>query len=69
MRNRVTVGDLKDQLDTPYPRPVLHCDKCGADYSAHAGDYWNRPANYVFRCCRRNMLLLVRHEVYTEPTR
>lgn len=61
----ITVGDLKDQLGTPSPRPVLYCRYCGAEYSAHAGDYWNLPAGRVFRCCGRPMVRVIKSTVIT----
>lgn len=30
----------------------LYCRKCGSEYSAAAGDYWNTPLGHVFKCCR-----------------
>ncbi len=61
-----TVNDLKDQIGTTEPRPILYCKVCGAQYSANAGDYWDRPSDYVFECCDQPMLLVVRRTVFTE---
>ena len=36
----VTVADLKDQIGTQRPRPILYCTLCGAENSAHKGDYF-----------------------------
>lgn len=62
----VTVAMLPDLFSEPYPRPFLYCTNCGAEDSAHAGDYWSIPPDYKFRCCRRNMLLVVRQESLIE---
>lgn len=66
MSKAITAASLKDQLGTMYPRPFLYCRKCGAEYSAHAGDYWNLPGNHVFRCCRVNMMLVTASRVLAE---
>ncbi len=66
MSKRVTVGDLKDQLGMPYPRPILYCQTCGEENSAHAGDYWSALPGHVFKHCGRNMVLVTRHTVYEE---
>lgn len=57
---KVTVADLKDQICMNGPRPFLYCSKCGAEYSANAADYWNVPKDHVFKCCKRNMSLVVK---------
>ena len=64
--NRVTRASLQDQIGSPYPRPFLYCRKCGAEYSANAGDYWNTPDSHVFKCCRVNMMLVTASRVLTE---
>jgi len=66
MKTRITVADLKDQINTPYPRAFLKCLHCGAEYSANAGDYWDRPLNHVFKCCGRNMRRVTESTVYHE---
>ncbi len=55
MTRSVRVQDLKDQSDTPMPRPVLYCPECGQSFSAHRGDYCFQPPDHVFRCCRKPM--------------
>ena len=45
--------NLKDQTDGT----VMYCPICGAEYSATAGDYWNRPDDYEFKCCGETMVL------------
>ena len=65
MSKRVTVHDLKQQSGIEerdgklfaVPLPFLYCPTCEARYSADKGDYWNLDPAYVFRCCRRNMML------------
>ena len=37
MAKTITVSDLVDQTNTPYPRPFLYCRKCEQTYSAQAG--------------------------------
>lgn len=62
----ITVGDLQDQFGAPYPRPILRCFICGAEYSAHAGDYFAAPADHKFRCCGRNMHRVIPIMTYGE---
>ena len=45
------VSKLRDQLNTPYPRPFLVCQECDAEWSANRGDYWNLPDDDVLTCC------------------
>lgn len=46
-------------------QPILKCrGDCQGEYSANPGDYWNHPADYVFRCCGRNMALVDKRTVY-----
>lgn len=63
MARRVTVADLQQQTGTAGPHPFLYCPTCGAEYSANAADYWCLPDDYVFRCCRRNMLHVIRESI------
>lgn len=60
------VKDLKDQIDTKGPRPILYCPVCGAEYSAHAGDYFLARPDHVFECCGEPMLLVVKTTRYIE---
>jgi len=62
----IRVKDLKDQLDTKEPRPILYCPICGAEYSAHAGDYFLARPDHVFVCCGEPMLLVTKRTVFTE---
>jgi hypothetical protein len=66
MGKRVTVENLKDQIGAEYPRPFLYCRKCGAEYSANAGDYFMARPGHVFKCCKVNMLLVTAKRVLTE---
>ena len=51
----VHVRDLKDQGNTPYPRPFLFCHKCQAEYSA------DTKPDTVITCCGEPCVLVVRH--------
>ncbi len=62
----ITKGDLKHQLGTHYPRPFLLCRVCGAECSAHRGDYVNLADSYTFKCCKLPMRLVVKTIVLTE---
>ena len=62
----VKVSDLKDQVGKPSPHPILYCKVCGSEYSANAGDYFNHPSTHVFKCCRRNMVLVNKTTTYLE---
>lgn len=66
MARAITVGKLQDQLGMAGPRPFLYCDECGQESSAHAGDYFNVPDDYIFRCCGQNMRFVTRHSYLTE---
>lgn len=60
------VRDLSNQIGTPYPRPFLYCSKCAAENSANHSDYFQLSPDHVFKCCRRNMLLVIRTQVLRE---
>lgn len=60
---KVRVSDLQNQTGTPYPRPELHCSRCGESYSADRSDYFMSRPDRVFTCCGRPMQLVTRHEV------
>ncbi len=49
--------NLKDQVLTN-DKAIMLCRKCGAIFSANAGDYWNLPDSYVFKHCGRTMELV-----------
>lgn len=56
----VKVKDLTDQLGVKGPRPFLYCLECGAEYSAHKGDYWQLKPEHVLECCDIPMVRVVR---------
>ena len=65
----IRVKDLKDQIGKPGgPHPMLYCPKCGDECSATAGDYFMSSPDRIFKCCRRNMLLVIKRIVYDEVT-
>jgi len=53
----VRVKDLTDQIGEIGPRSFLYCTKCGSECSANGADYFMTRADYVFRCCNKNMIL------------
>ena len=60
----VRVKDLKDELVMSKERTgwFLYCTQCGAEYSAHSGDYWNRAPDYEFICgCGNPLILAIKH--------
>lgn len=63
--HRVRVRNLKDESGVAKP-PVLYCRCCGAEYSAHRGDYFLADPEHVFKCCRRNLRLVRVTRVITE---
>lgn len=63
-KHRITAGTLRAR--PPMPAAFLYCTKCGARYSPTAGDYFWADDAHVFRCCRRNMLLVTEQHVLTE---
>jgi hypothetical protein len=56
----VRVRDLPDCFNLgAVPRPILYCTNCGAQYSAHAGDYWNLSPDHAFYCeCNHKPMIL-----------
>lgn len=62
----VKVKDLKDQLNQPFPRPMLLCRFCGETNSAHAGDYFASDPETTFKHCGRNMALVIKRVTF-EP--
>ena len=66
MAKAVRVRDLRDQIGSDGPRPLLYCSKCDAEYSANKGDYFMARPDHVFRCCGRNMRLVVKRVVYED---
>lgn len=51
--------NMKDQILTD-DKKILHCLVCDAEFSGNAGDYWNVPDNYVFKCCGVSMELVTK---------
>lgn len=45
----VTIKDLPD-LSGNTRATLLQCPHCGAQFSAHRGDYFHFPGNTVIRC-------------------
>jgi hypothetical protein len=45
-------------------RPLLLCDVCGEEASAHAGDYFYMDPSGVFECCEQPMRLVTKHVTY-----
>lgn len=60
MSRRVLLGDLGDITDRDRRGELLYCRKCGGEYSATRGDYWNMDPRKPFKCCGVNMLLVTR---------
>lgn len=65
---KITVGQLKDQLEMKTPRPILKCMDCGQEFSAHKGDYFQLPDSHVFICeaCDIPMRLVTKQVTYKE---
>ena len=55
----VRVHDLPDQIGSRQPREVLWCSECGAEFSAHSGDYWDVASDHIFTHCEVNMKLVI----------
>lgn len=50
--------NLRDEVFVKHPdKRFMYCQFCGAEYSAHNGDYWNVPDDHEFRCCDVTMLI------------
>jgi len=65
----IRVRDLKSldySLHDPATRPhvLLKCFRCGAEYSATAGDYFLLPEDHVFKCCKVNLALVERQVTF-----
>lgn len=61
------VGDLKDQIGTPSPRPVLLCQCCGETYSADKSDYFIFGDSHVLTCCEEPLIRVTKRTIY-EPS-
>ena len=66
MRRLIRVKDLKDQVGTPGPHPILRCVLCDAEISANKGDYFVAKPTASFRHCGKPMKLVVKTVVYEE---
>jgi hypothetical protein len=55
MNAGIRVKDLRDQLGQSDTRAVLYCETCGEMESAHRGDYWALPPDYLFLHCGEPM--------------
>lgn len=62
----VRKADLENQIGALDTRSILYCTCCGAENSANSGDYWNLPESYLFRCCGKPMVRVVKRTVYEE---
>lgn len=65
MSKQIKPADLQRASDNGIDA-TLYCTKCHGTYSAHPGDYWHAPADHVFKCCRRNNLLVAKRTVIEE---
>jgi hypothetical protein len=63
MAKAIKVKDLRDQIGTD-DTSLLYCPKCGAEYSANAGDYFMANPETVFKHCGVNMQLVTKHTSY-----
>ena len=62
----VRVSNLKDQIGSAYPRPILYCARCGGEYSANKGDYFMARPDTILKCCKYPMSLVVKRTIYKE---
>lgn len=55
------VKDLEDQTGEITPRPVLYCDNCEFEFSAHKGDYFQQGPEEALTCgvCETPLKLVV----------
>jgi hypothetical protein len=63
---RTKVKDLKYQLGAKGPRPMLYCEQCGNETSAHKGDYFDCSPETILKCCEEPLHLGIKRVVY-EP--
>jgi hypothetical protein len=59
---------VQDLPTNPEYRTMLHCERCGENYSATRGDYFLAAPDQIMRCCGR-VLKLVRQETRYIPVR
>lgn len=65
MRKQITKAML------PAPNPHVHLllfctGKCGSEYSADPGDYWNVEDDHVFKHCHRLMRLVRKRTIHED---
>lgn len=62
-----TVRNLRDEVFEKHKdKRFLYCPRCGGEYSAHKGDYWNLPDSYVFKCCGEPMIIATSKTIISE---
>jgi len=62
---RAIVGNLRDEVFEEHDdHRFLYCGICGAEDSAHQGDYWNLPRDYEFMCCNRPMVIATKETTF-----
>jgi len=54
---RAIKSNMEDQILTD-DKKILYCKICGGEFSGNAGDYWDYPDDYVFKCCGEEMELV-----------
>jgi len=62
----VQMSDLKDEVFGSKERTgrFLYCTQCGAEYSAHSGDYWYLALDHKFIChCGEPLILAIKHTI------
>jgi hypothetical protein len=60
------VKDLEDECFTPGPHRFLLCRKCGGEYSAHKGDYFMSSPDKVLKCCKVNLLRVMKQVTFVK---
>jgi len=38
-------------------KPILYCERCGSEYSANKGDYFDAPPGQKLVCCGKQLVL------------
>ena len=62
----IRVRDLKDLFGMPSPRPMLFCEDCGTESSAHRGDYFMAKPDSPLECCGQPMRLVRKETRYVD---
>ena len=62
---RAVLKNLTDQILTD-DNTIMRCSECGAEYSAHKGDYdwYIVDPDYEFKCCDLTMDLVTKKVTY-----